>query len=161
MMSGMLWRVAVLPCRHASAVDAQCLRESLGVSSPVAQASVVQDGAVDAFVSRLLRAAGDITGLKLLLLFGQDPMTCDTPLGFARRLAQPPGDVTAALNSLRASGVLEASQHAADADRVSYWLSEDSTLFSALGRVMEAYGGGPDERRGLLRAIRYPHAAAP
>lgn len=125
----------------------------------MAQAAAVgNDGAVDAFMSRLLRAAGDLTGLKLLLLFGQDPMTCDTPQGFARRLAQPPGDVTVALNSLRASGVLEASPHAADADRASYWLSEDSTLFSALGRVMAAYGGGPEERRSLLRAIEYPHA---
>lgn len=112
-------------------------------------------------LSRLLRAAGDLTGLNLLLLFGHEPMTCDTELGFARRLDRPPDDVRVALDSLRASGVLEASQHPTDADRVSYWLSEDSTLFSALGRLIEAYGAGPDERRGLLRALDYPYEAAP
>ena len=80
---------------------------------------------------------------------------------FARRLSQPVSDVRDAVRSLRESGVLQSCGSLGDTDHPSYWLSEDSTLFSALGELLEAYSASPDRRRGLLRAIRYCPAGTP
>ena len=104
-------------------------------------------------LGRLVAAAGGPVGLNVLLLFGQDPMTCDTAQGLAMRLHHPVADVREALASLSDNGVLRASERPGKAAHVSYWLSEDSTLFSALRDLIAAYTAGPSERRLLLRAI--------
>ena len=105
---------------------------------------------------QLCEAARNLTGLNILLLFGQEPMTCDTAHGFARQLQKPVDEVRDALNSLTASGVLKQSSRLDDPYHISYWLSEDGTMFSTLSDLLNLWGEGPEPRRWLYRAINVP-----
>ncbi len=80
-------------------------------------------------------------------------MTCDTAQGFALRVHHPLPEVREALVSLSDVGVLQSSRHPRDVGHISYWLSEDSTLFAALRSLRDAYMADPARRRTLLRAL--------
>ncbi len=115
---------------------------------------------LDPCLGRLIFAARGETGLNVLLLFGRDPLTCDTAQGIAMRLQYPLAEVSQALGSLSECGVLHSSTGPADAAKTSYWLADDAELFSRLRCLVETYMAGPAERRGLFRALSSPETMA-
>lgn len=115
------------------------------------QATIIPDRHTAA---SLAAAAGGQAGLEVLLLFGREPMTCDTAEGFAMRVHRPVAEVGEALGLLKERGVLCASRPRGDRDPVSYWMPADTMLFSALNRLASAYLAGPTGRR-LLRAVAH------
>lgn len=115
---------------------------------------------LDPRVSELVSAASGEVGLDLLLLFGRDPMTCDTADGFAMRLHQPVDEVRDALSCLSNHGLVRISEGPSNTSQVSYWLREESSLFSSLSHLVEFYLAGPLERRRLLRSISGRSATA-
>jgi len=107
----------------------------------------------DPAVGRLVSAAKSAAGLNILILFGQDPLACDTPQGFAMRLRYPVDQVQDALESLHAGGVLSVSEGQASGPRACYWLPAGGGLPTAVRRLFEAYMTGPRERGALVRAV--------
>lgn len=115
---------------------------------------------LDPGIDRLILAARSEAGLNVLLLFGRDPLTCDTAQGIAMRLQYPLADVSRALVSLSECGVLRSSTGPADAGHTSYWLVDDPDVFVKLRGLIETYMAGPAERRDLFRALASREATA-
>jgi hypothetical protein len=101
----------------------------------------------------LLSSAGDPVGLALLVVFGHDPATCDTAIGFAARLQRPVPEIAAALTGLVLAGVVETSSPSARNAAVSYWLSHDVPVWASLREFVRLYASGPAGRRRLIRAL--------
>ena len=115
---------------------------------------------VEKCVRDLVMAADGTSGLDLLLLLAQDPLVCDTAVGFSARLHRPLADVRHSLESLRACGVLESSAGPGGPDNSSYWLPTDPHLFGALGRLWRAYSTTPKQRREVLALVTAPASVA-
>jgi hypothetical protein len=104
---------------------------------------------------RLCAAARNLAGLNVLLVFGRDPMACDTASGFALRLQRPEAEMREALGSLAEHGVLAQSRRTDDPATVSYWLAEGS-VFPTLRALLAMWTADPGTRCDLFRAVAEP-----
>jgi hypothetical protein len=114
---------------------------------------------LDAQVRGLVSIARTRAGLEVLLLLAQDPLVCDSSVGFAQRLHRPQDDVREALEALQAHGVLESSAGPAGSGSTSYWLPSDPDLFATLGRLWLAYATIPAQRLVVLSLVGPSDAA--
>lgn len=105
---------------------------------------------------RVLQFVRDVAytmvGLDVALFYQANPSTFDTPSGIALRTHRGVNEIRPALERLAEHGILEVHERA-EGRYICYALVRNTTVWTTLCRVSEAYHGNPEARKQILMIL--------